>query len=202
MPQKNLHKYRAQHLDKVVVLKPLSKSSKLVVDVLPEYTKSTGCTILCTRKSSMRSNCRSMAGEMKNQCLHNRHLRGLRKCRISLMQTKKLFPLGDSRKFSEQHERRDRIGSSNRAYAMTHGVSGIDWKHCKHPLPEHVNEVCIEYRECDRVARRQNKLLIVRRWYSFEAFSGTERLLSYRTYTTERRVLYKHECLQFQNRQL
>jgi hypothetical protein len=21
---------------------------------------------------------------------------------------------------------------------MTHGVSGIDWKHYKHPLPEHV----------------------------------------------------------------
>jgi hypothetical protein len=25
-----------------------------------------------------------------------------------------------------------------RAYILTHGVSGIDWKHYKHPLPENV----------------------------------------------------------------
>ncbi len=24
---------------------------------------------------------------------------------------------------------------------MTHGVSGVDWKHYKHPLPEHVYDV-------------------------------------------------------------
>ena len=34
---------------------------------------------------------------------------------------------------------------SNRAYIMTHGVSGIDWKHYKHPLPEHVYDV---YMKC------------------------------------------------------
>ncbi|MGA7075980.1 MAG: hypothetical protein WBZ42_05475 [Halobacteriota archaeon] len=28
---------------------------------------------------------------------------------------------------------------------MTHGVSGIDWKHYKHPLPEHVYDVYIKY---------------------------------------------------------
>jgi hypothetical protein len=28
---------------------------------------------------------------------------------------------------------------------MTHGVSGIDWKHYKHPLPEHVNNVYMKY---------------------------------------------------------
>jgi hypothetical protein len=39
------------------------------------------------------------------------------------------------RKFCEQHG--DAIGwdQSNGAYIMTHGVSGIDWKHYKHPLP-------------------------------------------------------------------
>ena len=30
---------------------------------------------------------------------------------------------------------------SNRAYIMTHGVSGVDWLHYKHPLPEHVLDV-------------------------------------------------------------
>ncbi len=44
-------------------------------------------------------------------------------------------------KFAEQHH--DIIGweQSNRAYIMTPGVSGIDWKHCKHPLPEHVYDI-------------------------------------------------------------
>ncbi len=34
---------------------------------------------------------------------------------------------------------------SNRADILTHGVSGIDWKHYKHPLPEHIYEVFITY---------------------------------------------------------
>ena len=48
------------------------------------------------------------------------------------------FVFGDLRKFAEQYG--DVIGwdQSNRAYILTHGVSGIDWKHYKHPLPEHV----------------------------------------------------------------
>jgi len=28
---------------------------------------------------------------------------------------------------------------------MTHGVSGIDWKHYKHPLPEHVYDIYMQY---------------------------------------------------------
>jgi hypothetical protein len=44
-------------------------------------------------------------------------------------------------------QRGDVIGweQSNRAYNMTHGVSGIDWEHYKHPLPEHVRELIIMY---------------------------------------------------------
>jgi hypothetical protein len=55
------------------------------------------------------------------------------------------FVLGDLRKFAEQYG--DAIGwdQSNRAYIMTHGVSGIDWKHYKHPLPEHVYDVYMNY---------------------------------------------------------
>jgi uncharacterized membrane protein YvbJ len=34
---------------------------------------------------------------------------------------------------------------SNRAYVMTHGVSGIDWKHNKHPLRENVYDVYMKY---------------------------------------------------------
>jgi hypothetical protein len=28
---------------------------------------------------------------------------------------------------------------------MTHGVSGIDWKHYRHPLPENVYDVYMKY---------------------------------------------------------
>ncbi|MGZ4924338.1 MAG: hypothetical protein ACXV5H_10365 [Halobacteriota archaeon] len=55
------------------------------------------------------------------------------------------FTLSDLRKFCEQNG--DIIGweRSNRAYVLTHGVSGVDWKHYKHPLPENVYDVYMRY---------------------------------------------------------
>jgi len=32
---------------------------------------------------------------------------------------------------------------------MTHGVSGIDWKHNKHSLPKHVYDVYMRYGRMD-----------------------------------------------------
>ncbi|MGZ4847108.1 MAG: hypothetical protein ACXV3E_04920, partial [Halobacteriota archaeon] len=63
------------------------------------------------------------------------------------------FVLGDLRKFSEQYG--DVIGweQSNRAYILTHGVSGVDWSHYKHPLPEHVYDVYMRYWGDVRLAR-------------------------------------------------
>ncbi|MGB9371906.1 MAG: hypothetical protein WCB79_08265 [Halobacteriota archaeon] len=51
------------------------------------------------------------------------------------------FVLGDLRKFAEQQG--DVIGweRSNRACVLMHGVSGVDWMHCKHLPPEHVYDV-------------------------------------------------------------
>jgi len=51
------------------------------------------------------------------------------------------FVLSDLRKFAEQYGDIIRWDQSNRAYIMTHGVSGIDWKHYKHPLPETVYDI-------------------------------------------------------------
>jgi hypothetical protein len=51
------------------------------------------------------------------------------------------FVLGDLRKFAEQHGDVIQWDQSNRAYVLTHGVSGVDWKHYKHPLPETVYDV-------------------------------------------------------------
>ncbi|MGZ7115657.1 MAG: hypothetical protein ACXVI0_11495 [Halobacteriota archaeon] len=57
------------------------------------------------------------------------------------------FTSSDLRKFAEQHG--DIIGwdQSNRSYILTHGVSGVDWAHYKHPLPEHVYDVYMQYWE-------------------------------------------------------
>jgi hypothetical protein len=69
----------------------------------------------------------------------------MKRQKIPMSQFKGHFVLGDLRKFCEQGG--DAIGwdQSNRAYIMTHGVSGIDWKHDKHPLPEHVYYGFIKY---------------------------------------------------------
>jgi hypothetical protein len=69
----------------------------------------------------------------------------LKKNKISLTRVVKDFVPADLRKFAEQYG--DVIGweHSNRAYIMTHGVSGVDWAHYKHPLPEHVYDNYMKY---------------------------------------------------------
>ena len=71
----------------------------------------------------------------------------LKRQSISLSQNGNHFVMGDLRKFAEQYG--DVIGweQSNRAYILTHGVSGIDWKYYKHPLPEHVHDNYMKYWE-------------------------------------------------------
>lgn len=56
-------------------------------------------------------------------------LQWVKRAKIPLTRIATHFTLGDLRKFTEQQG--DIIGwdQSNRAYIMTHGVSGIDWKH-------------------------------------------------------------------------
>jgi hypothetical protein len=60
-----------------------------------------------------------------------------------MSQFKGHFVLGDLRKFTEQYGDIIQWDQSNRAYIMTHGVSGVEWKHYKHPQPEHVYGVYI-----------------------------------------------------------
>ncbi|MFZ0924910.1 MAG: hypothetical protein WCE82_06420 [Halobacteriota archaeon] len=52
---------------------------------------------------------------------------------------------GDLRKFAEQHSDVIQWEHSNRAYILTHGVSGVDWRFYKHPLPDSVYAVYMEY---------------------------------------------------------
>ncbi len=65
--------------------------------------------------------------------------------RISISRFKGHFVLGDLRKFAEQHGDVIGLEQSNRAYILTHGVSGVDWAHYKHPLPEHVYDTYMRY---------------------------------------------------------
>ena len=64
---------------------------------------------------------------------------------IPLRRCNGYFVISDLRKFTEQHG--DVIGwdSSNRAYILTHGVSGVSWSNYRHPLPENVYDIYIKY---------------------------------------------------------
>jgi len=55
------------------------------------------------------------------------------------------FVLSDLRKFTEQHGDVIEWDQSNRAYIMTHGVSGVSWAHYRHPLPEYVYDIYMKY---------------------------------------------------------
>jgi hypothetical protein len=76
---------------------------------------------------------------------HNSFLMWIKRQKISMSRFYGHFVLGYLRKFAEQHGDVIQWDQSNRAYILTHGVSGVDWKHYKHPLPEQVYEVHMKY---------------------------------------------------------
>ena len=57
---------------------------------------------------------------------------------IPLSRTSSHFVVGDLRKFTEQYGDVISWEQSNRSYILTHGVSGVEWAHYRHPLPEYV----------------------------------------------------------------
>ncbi|HXY87386.1 MAG TPA: hypothetical protein VEG44_03005, partial [Candidatus Acidoferrales bacterium] len=69
----------------------------------------------------------------------------IKRQKIPLSRVASHFVLGDLRKFTQQYG--DVIGwdQSNRAYILTHGVSGVEWAHYRHPLPEYVYDVYMRY---------------------------------------------------------
>jgi hypothetical protein len=71
--------------------------------------------------------------------------RWLRKRKILLSHRSKRFVMGDLRKFAEQHGDIIQWEQSNRAYILTHGVSGVDWRFYKHPLPDSVYDIYMKY---------------------------------------------------------
>lgn len=65
--------------------------------------------------------------------------------KIPMMKFKGHFVLGDLRKFAEQHGDIIQWEQSNRAYILTHGVSGIEWGYYRHPLPDPVYDIYMNY---------------------------------------------------------
>jgi len=71
--------------------------------------------------------------------------RWIRQHKIQLTRKAHHFVVGDLRKFAEQHGDIIWWEQSNRAYILTHGVSGVEWTHYRHPLPEYVYDVYMKY---------------------------------------------------------
>lgn len=71
--------------------------------------------------------------------------RWLRTRKIPLSQCSAFLVTGDLRKFAEQHGDIIQWQQSNRAYILTHGVSGVDWRFYKHPLPDSVYDIYMKY---------------------------------------------------------
>jgi hypothetical protein len=69
----------------------------------------------------------------------------IKRQKIPLSRISGHFVLGDLRKFAEQYGDIIQWEQSNRAYILTHGVSGVEWSHYKHPLPEYVFKVYMKY---------------------------------------------------------
>ena len=69
----------------------------------------------------------------------------LRYHEVRLIRSNVRIVMGDLRKFAEQYGDVIQSDQSNRAYIMTHGVGGVDWKHYKHPLAENVYNVYMKY---------------------------------------------------------
>jgi hypothetical protein len=69
----------------------------------------------------------------------------LRRHKIELVRSPHHFVVSDLRKFAEQYGDIIQWEQSNRAYILTHGVSGVEWLHYKHPLPECVYDAYMQY---------------------------------------------------------
>ena len=88
-----------------------------------------------------------LAGRKDDELMftHSSFLQWVKRQKIRMSRFKGHFVLGDLRKFAEQYGDVIEWDSSNRAYILTHGVSGVEWGHYRNPLPENVYNIYIKY---------------------------------------------------------
>jgi integrase len=88
-----------------------------------------------------------LAGRKDDELMftHSSFLQWIKRQRIPMSRFRGHFQLGDLRKFAEQHGDVIQWDQSNRAYILTHDVSGVSWRHYRNPLPENVYEIYMRY---------------------------------------------------------
>jgi integrase len=69
----------------------------------------------------------------------------LRRNEVRLLHSNTRIVNGDLRKFCEQMGDILQWDQSNKNYILTHGVSGVDWRFYKHPLPASVYDVYMKH---------------------------------------------------------
>ena len=86
-------------------------------------------------------------GDAELMFIYNSLVMWLKRENIPLSRIATHFTLGDLRKFAEQNGDVIQWEQSNRAYILTHGVSGVSWSHYRNPLPENVHDIYMKYWE-------------------------------------------------------
>ena len=84
-------------------------------------------------------------GDDERMFIYNSLVMWLKREHIPLSRIATHFTLGDLRKHAEQTGDIIQWDQSNRAYILTHGVSGVSWGHYRSPLPENVYEIYMRY---------------------------------------------------------
>jgi len=85
--------------------------------------------------------------------------RWLKQQKMPLLHGCHQFLPGDERKFCEQHGDILQWDQSNKNYILTHGVSGVDWRFYKHPLPENVYDAYMRHWKDAKFKSMKNKSL-------------------------------------------
>jgi hypothetical protein len=71
--------------------------------------------------------------------------RWLKQRKVPLVHGSYHFVPGDLRKFCEQQGDILQWDQSNKNFILTHGVSGVEWRFYKHPLPGSVYDINMRY---------------------------------------------------------
>jgi len=123
------------------------KMEKPVIDVLPEQDKIRMQHYCPLHPQVVEAMSPLLSGRREDEPIFKQlsFQQWLRYNEIRLLQSNVRIVSGDLRKFCEQMGDILQWDHSNKNYIMTHGVSGVDWRFYKHPLPDSVYEVCMGY---------------------------------------------------------
>jgi hypothetical protein len=132
---------------KVRQFKSEVNKKKPVIDVLPEQDK-IRMQYYCPLHPQVVDGVRPLFDGRRDDELIFKQLsfeRWLKQQKLQLLHSNAHFVPGDLRKFCKQMGDILQWDQSNKNCILTHGVSGVDFRFYKHPLPEHVFDVYMKY---------------------------------------------------------